>query len=308
MQLAAEKPYPPPQGESAEGLEGKTDAAEEKEITFTEQVVADNEECKITITGFERNDDWDEFVLNTLLENKSSDKTYYFSLDAETVNINGVTIYAFPDIGTPHWPDLAPSEKRNGKIVFSDLALNYNDIGDYTDIELVFQVHDYSDMSVNVLERKTVHIYPYGEDKATEFVREAQPSDKIVLDNEYATVIFGECNEKYKERFNSQYVFEMFVINKTDEMFCFGDANDSFSVNGQEASVNWFTTVDGGKCCFSTIRFYKEDLEKNGIKDYEDFEEIKFKLKIRDFCIDDYGFHGVRNNNTLGEYEITLNP
>ena len=311
MQLAAEKPYPPPQGESAGGLEGKTDNAEKKEITFTEQVVADNEECKITITGFERDDEWDDiYYINTLLENKSSDKTYKFFLDLYTVNINGVSapcIIAF---------SLAPGEKRNEKFKLYDFFLCYNDIGGYTDIELVFQVRQTDKNGIegaNVLERKAVHIYPYGEDKAAEFVREAQPSDKIILDNEYATVIFvGEANEKYKESFDrEEYNFEMFVINKTDEMLRIDGAYDSFSVNGfkleSSSDSGWGAKVDGGKCSFSKMWFSKEDLEKYGIKDYEDFEEIKFKLQIKDFCIDDYGFYR-NSNNLLGEYEITLNP
>jgi len=187
----------PPQGESAEGLEGKTDAAEEKEITFTEQVVADNEECKITITGVERDDEWGRFYIYTLLENKSSDKTYEFSLDSSAVN--GVSIPTFFDNNAR--PELAPGEKYDGKIESWDMDFNYNDIGGYTDIELVFRVREEKEggfSGANVLERKTVHIYPYGEDKAVEFVREAQPSDKIILDNEYATVIFaGEGNEKF---------------------------------------------------------------------------------------------------------------
>jgi len=316
--LAAEKPYPPPQGESAGGLEGKTDTAEEKEITFTEQVVADNEECKITITGFERDDEFGRFYINTLLENKSSDKTYKFTLDAKTVNVNGVLAHApfqyenRDFIGT-HW--LAPGKKDNVKIVISDMYFNYNDIGDYTDIELVFQVQDDSS-NENVLERKAVHIYPYGEDKAVEFVREAQPSDKIILDNEYATVIFaGEANEKLKEEYSSKhYHFEMFVINKTDKMLFIRDAYNSFSVNGfkvESPYSGWATDVDGGRCSFSTMSIYKEDLEKSGIgiKDYEDFEEIKFKLEIYDSRIDDDGFYdGWFSSDLLAEYEITLSP
>ncbi len=313
MQLAAEKQYPPPpdspQGESADGLEGKTDAAEENEITFTEQVAADNKECKITITGFER-DKWGNFCLNTLLENKSSDKTYCFSLNSAAVN--GVSI-------SPQFsPELAPGEKRNEKIEFADWRFNYNDIGGYTDIELVFQVRENDRWGADVLEAKTVHIYPYGEDKAAEFVREAQPSDKVILDNEYATVIIaGEGNEKFKEESDDSelfYCFEMFVINKTDKELWIKGGFYSLSVNGFEFkemqydfSLSGFNIqVFGGKCCFNRFQFYKDDLEKIGIKDYEDFEEIKFKLKIHGCNIDDYGFSG--NSNLLGEYEITLNP
>jgi hypothetical protein len=298
---------PPPQGESADGLEDKTDTAEEKEITFTEQVVADNEECKITITGFERYDEWEAFYIYTVLENKSSDKTYCFSLYSAAVN--GVSDYLSP--GRPG-VYLAPGEKRDEKLYFSDRDFNFNDIGGYTDIELVFRVQVDDFRGADVLERKAVHIYPYGEDKAAEFVREAQPSDKIVLDNEYATLIFaGEGNEKFIKE-NSDIIFyklETFVINKTDKRLWFKCPYDSLSVNGfkVERENFLFTYVDGGKCSFDVFIFYKDDLEKIGIKDYEDFEEIKFKLEIYDLCIDDYGFHGGRNN-TLGEYEITLNP
>ena len=304
---------PPPQGESAGGLEGKTDAAEEKEITFTEQVVADNEECKITITGFGREESG-TFYLSTLLENKSSDKTYEFSLDSAAVN--GVSIPYFSDPTTVPSVDLAPGKEANEKLhfLFLDWGLNYNDIGDYTDIELVFQVRENDRWGADVLEAKTVHIYPYGEDKAVEFVREAQLSDKIILDNEYATVIFaGEGNEKFKEwqSGGSFYCLEMFVINKTDKPLFIIDGYKSFSVNGkEEINASWGTEVDGGKCSFSWIQFTKEELEKYGIKDYEDIEEIKFKLEIYGFRIDDYGFlDSTRgDSNLLAEYEITLNP
>jgi len=231
----------------------------------------------------------------------------------DSAAVNGVSIPYFSDPTTVPSVDLAPGKEANEKLLFLflDWGLNYNDIGDYTDIELVFQVRENDRWGADVLEAKTVHIYPYGEDKAVEFVREAQPSDKVILDNEYATVIFGECNEKFKEKMGSEYYhFEMFVINKTDKPLFIVGGYKSFSVNGQEASSSWSAEVDGGKCSFSTMHFSKEDLEKTGIKDYEDFEEIKFILKIYDFNIDDYGFldSTCGDDNLLGEYEITLNP
>lgn len=58
-------------------------------ITFEEISVVDNEECTIAITGIDEDNLWG-YTLNAFLENKSSDKTYMFSVT--TASINGVKI------------------------------------------------------------------------------------------------------------------------------------------------------------------------------------------------------------------------
>lgn len=65
----------------------KGEETAENEITFTEMIAIDNEECTIKITGIEADNMWG-YTVKALLENKSADKTYMFSV--ETAAINGV--------------------------------------------------------------------------------------------------------------------------------------------------------------------------------------------------------------------------
>lgn len=51
----------------------------EDEITFNEITVVDNDECSIAITGIDPDNFWG-YSLNVNLENKSSEKTYMFSV------------------------------------------------------------------------------------------------------------------------------------------------------------------------------------------------------------------------------------
>ena len=54
-------------------------------ITFQEQVLVDNEECMIQITGIDPEGEFG-YTLNTTLKNKSAEKTYVFALTDSSVN------------------------------------------------------------------------------------------------------------------------------------------------------------------------------------------------------------------------------
>ncbi len=52
-----------------------------------------------------------------------------------------------------------------------------------TDIELTFKVYDSNDWSADPVGKETIHVYPYGEENAVAFVREAQATDNVIIDN-----------------------------------------------------------------------------------------------------------------------------
>ncbi len=135
----------------------------ESEISFEQLVVADNEECAISITSIEPDNMWG-YTLKVLLENKSADKIYMFSV--ESASVNGVQSDPF------FASEVASGKKANEDISFADSTLNENGIKEYTDIELTFRVYDTDDWTADEVAYETVHVYPYGEDKATAFVRE----------------------------------------------------------------------------------------------------------------------------------------
>lgn len=234
------------------------------EISFTELVVVDNDECTVKITGIEPNNIWG-YTLKAFLENKSTEKTYMFSVRG--ASINGVQ--CDPLFST----EVAAEKKSNNDISFSDTNLKEHGIDNFTDIELYFVVYDSEDWSGNLVAEETVHIYPYGEDKAVKFEREAQASDTVLVDNDDVTVtVIG-----YEEDAVWGYTVNLFLVNKTEKnvMFSVADA----AVNGFMADPFYATTVSAGKCAFSSMSWSDTTFEDNSIVSVE---EITFTLRAYD--------------------------
>lgn len=236
----------------------------QNEITFSEMVVVDNDECVIKITGIDPENFWG-YQLNVQLENKSADKTYMYSV--ESAAINGVQTDPF------FATDVAAGKKSNNKINFYDSDLEDNNIGNYTDIELTFHVYDSNDWSADAVARETIHVYPYGEDKASNFVRESKATDNIILDNEYVTVIVTS----YEEDTLWGYAANLFFLNKTDKNIMF--SVDEASINGYMADPFFAKEVMAGKCAFSSMSWSDTTLENN---DIATVEEIEFTLRVYD--------------------------
>ena len=146
-------------------------------ISFTEQVVVDNDVCTIKITGIDP-EGFLGYTLNMYLENKT-DKNLMFSVDeASTNGVDNDPFFA---------SEVGAGKKENTSIEFiSDLD---EIIGYYSDIYLIFSVSDADDWEADDLVNISTHVYPYGEDKATTYVRETKDSDIVLADNEYVTVI-----------------------------------------------------------------------------------------------------------------------
>lgn len=234
------------------------------EISFTEIVAVDNDECTIKITDIDPDNLWG-YTLKVQLENKSTEKTYMYSV--ESASINGVQCDPF------FATEVAAGKKSNNEISFSDSDLEDNGVGDYTDIELTFRVYDSNDWMADEVARETVHVYPYGEDKATIFVRETQANDNVIIDNDYVTVIVTG----YEDDAIWGYTVNLFLLNKTDKDVMF--SIDEASVNGYMADPFYATEVAAGKCAFSSMSWSDTTLEDNNITDVE---EIEFKFRAYD--------------------------
>lgn len=250
----------PSQSES-NGNEGKT---ENNEISFTEVVAVDNAECFIKITGIDPDNMWG-YTLKAQLENKSTDKTYMFSV--ENAAINGVQsdpLFA---------AEVAAGKKANEELTFSNDTLAENGVGDFTDIELTFRVYDSNDWTADEVAKETIHIYPYGEDKAVKFVREPQANDNVIVDNEYVSVIVTG----YEEDDIWGYTANLFLLNKTDKNVMF--SVDEASVNGYMVDPFYAASVSAGKCAFSSISWSDTTLEENSITE---IEEIEFLFRAYD--------------------------
>ena len=151
-----------------------------KDITFEKMVAIDNDECSITINEIDESDVFGFFNLKASFDNKSAEKTYMFSV--ETAYINGVK--ADPLFAT----EVNPGKKANEDISFNRSVLEENGIVDFTDIEITFEVYNTDDYEDHVA-KETIHIYPYGEENASKFTREAADTDTVLADDENVTII-----------------------------------------------------------------------------------------------------------------------
>ena len=52
---------------------------------------------------------------------------------------------------------------------------------------MTFKVYDSNDWSADPVGKETIHVYPYGEENAVAFVREAQATDNVIIDNDYGS-------------------------------------------------------------------------------------------------------------------------
>lgn len=251
------------------------------EVSFEEITVVDNEQCAIKITEIDKGNIWG-YTLKTYLENKSADKTYMYSVTSAAIN----GVQTDPLFAT----EVAAGKKSNSDISFSSDWKQYG-ITDFTDIELSFKVYDSDDWMADAVFEGTVHVYPYGEENCSAFVREAKDTDTVIVDNENATVIVTD----YDPTSIWGYTANLYLVNKTDKELMF--SVDDASVNGFMADPFWATSVGGNKVAFSSLSWSSSDLERNGITSVE---EIEIKLKIYD--ANDWSASAVFENT------VTLKP
>lgn len=252
--------------ESSEPVSSETQSSGEEKaelLPFEEITVVDNEQCVIKITGINPDGLWG-YTLETYLENKSGSKTYMYAIS--NASVNGV------QTATGFAVKVAPGKKSNEGIRFWD-AVTPQDIGDFTDIELTFRVYDSDDWTADDVAEETVHIYPYGQDKAVTFVREAQDTDIILVDNEEISVIVTGCEWNKIQ----SYEVNLYLVNKTDKELTY--SADDASVNGFMAEPFWAASVAPGKVDFTSMSWSKSTLEKNKIADIQD---IEMNLRIYD--------------------------
>jgi hypothetical protein len=120
---------------------------------------------------------------------------------------------------------------------------------------------------------ETVHVYPYGEEKATSYERPSIETDTILVDNDDISVIVTG----YDEDGIWGYTANLFFVNKTDSDITF--SVDDSSVNGYMIDPFYATTVPAHQCSFDSMSWSESELEENNI---EKVEEIEFTLRAYD--------------------------
>lgn len=241
--------------------------SEKSKASVEETVLIDNDECLVSVKGVDE-DAALGFSVVLYLENKSTDKTYMFTVD--TASVNGV------DSDPLFAVELPPETKSNESFAFLDSSLEENGITKYTDIKIDFSVSDSDDWLAEPVAEKTVHLYPYGKENAKKFERKSLDSDIVIVDNDIASVIVTGFEED--EIFG--YTAKLYLVNKTDKELMF--TCDDVTVNGYKADPYFARSVTPSTSAFASISWYEETFEENGIKDVE-----KIKFLMRAYDVDD---------------------
>ena len=251
---------------TTEAEDTKEPAPENTESTsaapdFEGCTVIDNESCLLTITGIDESS-ISGYTLKAHLENKTEDQTLCFTINSASVN--GVSCEPFLFVTVP------AGEKTEEDISFSgDKLMPLTEA--YSDIEITFRVYDddtWKDVAV-----ETAHIYPLGENRASRFVREAQPTDVVLVDNDqYSVVVTG-----YDPESTWGYAVCLYLVNKSDITLTF--SAEKVSVNGLACDPYWAEVVAPGKVAFSNMDWPASSFASKGITEVE---EIEFVLGILD--------------------------
>lgn len=287
--------------ESSETEEESTEEIQEEEeetvvpAFITEDVViADNEDCTITITDFYI-DGLDDFNMTIEIENKSEDTTFAF--EDNWAYLNGLETY-FNFDGFVY-----PGKKLVTEISFDDTepivdALEEQGILSYSQIDLSFSYYDY-DPELGVYDSGNLHyieterIYPYGEEYAADYVYTASSNDLVLIDDEmfYMAVIGynADLDDEGKYKDWGDYEVIVYLENRTGE-----EANtwvDSVSVNDYMFSryVDLGVHELHGGSSITAINFDLEDLGEMGInRPLEQINEIKFEIEFTIDAYEDY--------------------
>lgn len=260
----------------------ETEPVPDKPVPAIDEItVVDNEECLLRITGIDP-DAFFGYTVKVYMENRSSDKKYRFSVDNASINAVSADVLFSTEV--------APGKKANDEITFMDDSL-LETLGDFTDILLTFRVRDADDWTADDTVNESVHIYPFGEENATRYIRQSQDTDTVLVDNDDATVIVtGYDSENFWG-----YTVKMYLINKTDKELMF--SVDDVSVNGLMTNPLFATTVGADMSSFSNLIWSSSEFEKNGIAEVE---EIEMTLRIYD--ANDW------SADNLFEETVKLNP
>ena len=165
----------------------ETSSQTESPYPIKNYVAIDKDNYSVTVDSM----GWDNVsnlaYLNITLENKTTDKTYIFN--TEDSFINGLQVHI------PMFESAQAGSKS--QVVWYLNPLNESvAVKDITDIEALLHVYEYDGKESNEIDTETLHIYPYGQDSTTTYVYEQKDTDKLLIDNEYCTIIYS-CRIRY---------------------------------------------------------------------------------------------------------------
>lgn len=280
-------------------------------IMFDEPVtVIDDDNCLVEIIGYNPEPVIDCIELLANVENRFEHELFF---DIHAAVVNGL------QLGSAGFDDKyikAGEKKRSEEIHLFRNEIPDAETGDFagdkiTDIELTVRAYDNDDtldrdaISVGkeyLVSAGTRRIYPYGDDKAVKYVRQARSTDTVLFNNEYVRVILID-SVKHGDRLDVYY----FILNKTESPVTVNFYD--LMINGKKTAATDAEATLAGKCRFATLSLSDSELEDSGIK-AENVQNIACSLNVLEYDFRDYKLTGITSENAknlgTGNVEIPV--
>ena len=249
------------------GAGDRTQSSGGSDTAFS-QVIVESEDIYFAIKSV-RTDAALGYTWKVYVENRT-DRNLMFSF--EKVSVNGVMC-------DPFWAEVVNSGKKgNCEITWMRDSLQKRQIEEVTQVDFTLNIYNDDDYTEAPLMHDPFTVYPLGEDKASETVREPAKTDQVLVDNDSCSVIVTAF-----EPDNSWgFAMQVYLVNKTDKDLVF--SADDASINGIMCDPFWADIVVSGKRSFSTVLWDKSALDENEI---EKVEQISLPMII--YADDDIG-------------------
>lgn len=229
-----------------------TQSTSKEDVTVENQVILDESDVKITVTGLE--DGLFGTDLKVLIENNS---TQDLTVQVREASVNGYMVE--PMISS----DVAAGKKVNDTITFSTSALKDCGITEIADMNFAFHIFttadwkDYLDTDIITVKTNKAATYEYTFDDSGNVIYDVQGIKIVAKHLSTDDSIFGPG-------------LVLYMANDTDE---------TITVQARDTSVNGFM-VDGvlsqeispGKKALTALTFLSSTLEENNITDITDIE------------------------------------
>ena len=271
---ALDEAYPeadPAPYSGTEYFSGDGDAAGTPELPDDAQILKEDENLLIAVTGSDPEGMWG-YKLDVFLENKTDRELCFMINDA---CINGLMMDPL------YQTILAPGQSSDEKVEWFHGTLDEAGITDVTDIELEWVVYDSQDWSADFLLEEKFHYYPLGEDAVQPFVREAKDTDQVLVDNDVCTIIAvkSEMDELWG------YQIHLYIINKSDHGLTVGI--DEAAINGEPCDPYWATMIYQDRAAFDAVTWGTTFLEAAGIDKVESAELPFIIMNTDDYSQDE---------------------
>lgn len=208
-------------------------------------VLADNDECRVTVTGY-GGDQEDGYEVKLLLENKNKSRDCLFAV--ERAYLDGIQSEAYY-AGTA-----APEKSIEGYVHFNADEMKKYGIKTPTDIALYLSAIDPDYYNGDYID-ETCHVYPGGYGKASPYKYAVKDGDKVLAENENASIILTGFSKDEKLDY---FCADLCLVNKTKEALVY--TAEDVIVNGEDLYPYFSHTLDGGCTSFTQIVWPNEDM------------------------------------------------